>query len=168
MQKKQVPFIVSSIFQLIKLVFIFFTLLLYLNKTADSIINSLFFGGDSLSLAIILLSGEFAVFAALLSGILYPDKLIKTDFLIKVIKFFSIIGFFILLVFSVISRIKAAGADYEILIVLNRKIFLLIALIFIDFAVLFVLILYKGEFEKKADAVQQTNYPEFTETNLEE
>ncbi len=168
MQRKQVPFIVSSIFQLMKLVFLFFTLLLYLNRTADSIMTALFFGGEFLSLAIILLSGEFAVFAALISGILYPDRLIRSDFVIKLCRIFSMAGFFILLVFTVISRIGAADAGSELLTVLNRKIFFLIALIFIDFAVLFVLILYKGEFENKTDDSQQTNFPEFSETNLEE
>lgn len=168
MQKKMLPFIVTSLFQLIKLFFLFFTLLLYLNRSAGSIINALFNGGESLALSVILVSGDFAVFAALLSGILYPDKLFKTGFLIKLLKIFSLIGFFILLILTVISRISAADAGNETLVLLNRKIFLLIALIFIDFAILFVLILYKGEFTKKPGDTEQSNFPEFTETNLEE
>lgn len=165
MISKRLPFFFVSIFQGIKIGISFSFLLLFSGFGSD--LSLIIIQSEYFSAQFIFFASDFALLALFVYGIAFPHDIMKHSFIFNMFKLFAVVGSISLLVITIVRRM---GIDAELQIVnnLNRRIIYLIILIFIDFMVLFVLLLYKGEFKQIRKELDTQNKPEFNETFLEE
>jgi hypothetical protein len=150
-----------------RLFFAFFVILFFFAGAGESIQQILSIHSRRISLSLALLSGEFALLVFFLYGIFYPVQVMRHRIPVQIYKGFSaassLLLIFILPDSSTTAKIATSLAEF---LMSNTLIFLII-LIFIDFAVCFVLLLYKEEFVRNKQNEGQ-NYPEFNEIEIEE
>ena len=125
-----------------------------------------------ISFALALMSGEFALLVLFLFGIFYPSQMMKHRIPVQIYKLFSAVSFLMLIFLVPDKEATALAAGFAEFLADNTIIFLII-LIFIDFAVCFVLLLYKENKEDIEDNVpgklkDGPAHPEYSEIDIKE
>ncbi|MBN1647739.1 MAG: hypothetical protein JW874_06890 [Spirochaetales bacterium] len=167
MKSARTPFILSSVLQIFRLFFYFLVILSYFGIAGETIKQILRIHAADISFSLALFSGEFALLVLFLGGIVYPGQMIRHRGPVQIYKLFSAVAtlmlVFVLPFTGETDSIMSEMHDIR----LNTTLILLIALICIDFAVFFVLLLYKEDSAGKYSGNEQ-DFPDYNEIEIKE